>query len=215
MGCTHHQRPPSEVIRDTQRPSSEAIRGHQRPSSEVIRGHHRRSSEVIRGHHRRQSEAIRGHHRRSSEAIRGHHRRQSEAIRGHHRRRGAHLHDLAAVVDVAREPPEARAEQASARYDAHRQTEPGRVEIAPRLVLGTALVHELLKVGAPGEYPSSEEERRDRRRTCWRDVGGPDEGGNQWSSEGISQVISGHQRPSMVIRGAREVGALGGSDEGW
>ena len=204
MGCTHHQRPPSEVIRDTQRPSSEAIRGHQRPSSEVIRGHHRRSSEAIRGHHRRQSEAIRGHHRR-----------QSEVIRGNHRRRSAHLHDLAAVVDVAREPPEARAEQASARYDAHRQTEPGRVEIAPRLVLGTALVHELLKVGATGEYPSSEEERRDRRRTCWRDVGGPDEGGNQWSSEGISQVISGHQRPSMVIRGAREVGALGGSDEGW
>ena len=128
---------------------------------------------------------------------------------------GAHLHDLAAVVDVAREPPEARAQEPGARYDAHRQTEPGRVEIAPRWVLGTALVDEFLEVGATSEYPSSEEERRDRRRTCWRDVGGPDEGGNQWSSEGISQVISGHQRPSMVIRGAREVGALGGSDEGW
>jgi hypothetical protein len=46
------------------------------------------------------------------------------------------------------------------------------------------------EVGATSEYPSSEEERRDRRRACWRDVGGPDEGGNQWSSE----AINGHHR---------------------
>jgi len=88
------------------------------------------------------------------------------------------------------------------------------------------------EVGATSEYPSSEEERRDCRRACWRDVGGPDEGGNQWSSEGINghqrqsvviragemsadlmrAAIDGHPRASVVIRGRR---TWGGSDEGW
>jgi len=85
---------------------------------------------------------------------------------------GAHLHDLAAVVDVAREPPEARAQEPGARYDAHRQTEPGRVEIAPRWVLGTALVDEFLEVGATSEYLMREEINGHQRQSMvirgWR-----------------------------------------------
>jgi hypothetical protein len=135
---------------------------------------------------------------------------------------------------MAREPPETRAQEPGARYDAHRQTEPGRVEIAPRWVLGTALVHEFLEVGATSEYlwgrrgavvsacmQGEDASTRVSTHPAKKSVAIAAAHASEMSADLMREAINGHPRASVVIRGnqwssqAREVGGLGGSDEGW